>query len=95
MWAFVMATEVSFGILCLYVVYMRMWLLLRSLHTLLAMFQSFPINNERESVYIPSLDKNGILLSILYKFFINKSRINSWTLSRYKVFYHTSDVKTM
>jgi len=73
---------------------MKMWLLLHLLHIVLVIFHSFPINNERESVYIPSHDKKDIFLCELFTiFFINKSRINSWALSRYTVIHHPSDVK--
>lgn len=45
-------------------VYMRVWRLLRFLHILLAIFHSFLINNERESVYFPSHDKKYIYFCV-------------------------------
>lgn len=74
-------------------VYIRIWLLLRLLHIVLAIFHSFPINNERESVYIPSHDKKDIFCVSYLQIFINKSRINFWALSRYTVIHHPSDIK--
>jgi hypothetical protein len=54
-------------------VYMRIWLLLHFLHVVLAIFHSFPINNDSESVYILSHDKKNIFLCEFFtSFFINK-----------------------
>ena len=56
-------------------VYMRIWLMLLFLYILLAIFHSFPINNERESVYIPSHDKKDIFLCEFFtSFFFKISR---------------------